>query len=213
MALDALASTGLDSENEAFRRALRFLERSQNRSESNDVSIGEGEDVVHAGDDGGASYGPGMSEAGMIVLADGSKVPRSYGSMTYALLKGFVFAGLPKDDPRMKAAWEWLRKNYTLDINPGFESASDPLAAYNGLFYYFHTMARALDLYGAEQIVDSAGVAHDWRRELAGRMVALQDQADGSWVNANSSRWWEGNPMLATSYALLALESALPPER
>src|SRR5258706_4295718 len=42
-------------------------------------------------------------------LPDGRKVARSYGSMSYALLKSFILADLPKDDPRMKACWEWLR--------------------------------------------------------------------------------------------------------
>ena len=160
---------------------------------------------VELGDDGGGVYMPGDSKAGFVELADGTRVPRSYGSMTYALLKGYLFAGLPKDDPRVAAAWEWLRKNWTLDVNPGFEASSDPQAAYQGLFYYFYTMARALDLYGEEVVVDAAGREHRWREELAGRLLAMQ-RPDGSWVNGNSPRWWEGNPVLATAYAMLTLE-------
>ena len=63
--------------------------------------------------------------------------------MTYALLKGLIFAGLSKDDPRMVAAWKWISAHYTLDVNPGFEASDDPTAGYQGLYYYFHTMARA----------------------------------------------------------------------
>jgi hypothetical protein len=33
---------------------------------------------------------------------------------------------------------------------------------------------------------------------------------DGSWINENASRWYEGNAVLATSYAMLALGNALP---
>ena len=51
-----------------------------------------------------------------------------------------------------------------------------------------------------------------WRAEVCGRLVAMQSKIDGSWTNQNSPRWYEGNPLLATSYALLALEAALPPE-
>jgi squalene-hopene/tetraprenyl-beta-curcumene cyclase len=153
---------------------------------------------------------PGDSKAGFIELADGTKVPRSYGSMTYALLKCFVFAGVPKDDPRMQAAWEWCSRNYTLDVNPGFEHLSDPSAAYQGLFYYFNTMARALDAYGEDVIVDAAGAEHPWRSELCGRIVAMQSKIDGSWLNRNSPRWYEGNPLLATAYALLTLDVAKP---
>jgi squalene-hopene/tetraprenyl-beta-curcumene cyclase len=129
--------------------------------------------------------------------------------MTYALLKSYAFAGIPKSDPRMKAAWEWLRRNYTLDVNPGFEAGTDPTAAYQGLYYYFAVMAKALDVYGEETIVDAQGVAHSWRKDLAGRIVAIQKKADGSWLNENSPRWYEGNPILATSYALLTLGSCV----
>ncbi|MDP6410025.1 MAG: hypothetical protein QGI46_11660 [Planctomycetota bacterium] len=211
MALEALSAAGLEEGDETFRKALRFLERTQNRSESNDLSVREGDRVVvRSGDDGGAAYSPGESPAGHATLPDGTRHPRSYGSMTYALLKGFVFAGLKQDDPRMQAAWKWIREHYTLDVNPGFEHVDDPRAAYQGLFYYFHTMARALDLFGEEHVVDPGGVAHPWRRQLCGRLLAMQRRDDGSWVNENAPRWWEGNPVLATSYAMITLSHAMP---
>lgn len=210
MALEALSVSGLDKDHAAFARAVSFLERCQNRSESNTLELESEGAVFVGGDDGGAAYMPGNSPAGYLELEDGRKVPRSYGSMTYALLKGYVFAGLSKDDPRVKACFDWLQQNYTLDVNPGFEYAPDPTAAYQGLFYYFHTMARALDLYGASNLVDGQGKPHAWRKELAGRLVAMQNRTDGSWVNENAPRWWEGNPVLATSYALLTLDSARP---
>lgn len=205
-ALEALNASGLPKDDAAFQRALKFLQRCQNRSESNDVRIPDGEKVVVSGDDGGAAYLPGQSVAGTIEIEGGKKVPRSYGSMTYALLKGYIFAGLPKDDPRMKAAWGWISKNWTLDVNPGFQAGPDPTAAYQGLFYYFHTMAKALDLYGSETVVDAQGKEHAWRAELAGRVLGLMRKTDGAWINENSSRWQEGNPVLGTSYALLTLE-------
>ena len=210
MALEALARSGLEQGAPTYEKALKFLERTQNRSESNDVRIVAGEIVITSGDDGGAGYRPGDSKAGFVELADGTKIPRSYGSMTYALLKCFVFAGVPKDDPRMQAAWEWCSRHFTLDVNPGFEHLSDPGAAYQGLFYYFNTMARALDAYGEDAVVDAGGTAHAWRNELCGRIVSMQSKIDGSWINQNSPRWYEGNPLLATAYALLALDVAIP---
>ena len=210
MALEALADSGLEAGDETYVKALRFLERSQNRSESNDVYISDGAIVVTSGDDGGAGYRPGDSKAGFVELADGTQVPRSYGSMTYALLKCFVFAGLDETDPRMAAAWEWCQANYTLDVNPGFDHLAAPDAAYQGLFYYFSTMAKALDAFGRETIVDEDGVEHAWRNELCGRIVAMQSKTDGSWINHNSPRWYEGNPLLATAYALLTLDAAMP---
>ncbi|MEM9382230.1 MAG: prenyltransferase/squalene oxidase repeat-containing protein [Planctomycetota bacterium] len=208
MALEALADSGLDSDDPAFQRAIKFLERCQNRSESNDVEVTRKGIVIKSGNDGGAGYAPADSKAGFVVLKDGTKVPRSYGSMSYALLKSFVFAGLKKDDPRVETCWKWLQENYTLDVNPGFDPSGDPSAPYQGLFYYFHTMAKALDVYGTDVVVDGDGVERDWRAELAGRLIALQSKTDGSWINRNAPRWWEGNPVLATSYALLSLEAA-----
>jgi len=208
IALEALAESGSRPGDETFRKALRFLQRCQNHSETNDLVL-ERDGVSYAsGNDGGAGYAPGESKAGFIELKDGRRVVRSYGSMTYALLKGYLFAGLPKEDPRVEAAWSWLRENYTLDVNPGFHAASDPTAAYQGLFYYFFTMAKALALYGEEHIVDGGGQSHAWRTELAGRLLSMQRQ-DGSWINSNAARWYEGNPVLATAYAMLTLGATL----
>ena len=206
IALEALAESGSQPGDETFQKALRFLQRCQNHSETNDLALVRDGVTYASGNDGGAGYAPGDSKAGFIELRDGRKVPRSYGSMTYALLKGYLFAGLSKEDPRVEAAWRWLQENYTLDVNPGFQASSDPTAAYQGLFYYFYTMAKALDLYGQETLVDGAGREHAWRTELAGRLLAMQRQ-DGSWMNTNAARWFEGNPVLATAYAMLSLHA------
>ncbi len=196
MALDALHDAGLKPEDPAYQRALTFLTRAQNRSESNDQP--------YAGNDGGFFYTPargGESMAGHLDLAD-KKEPRSYGSMTYAGLKSFIYAGLNKTDPRVKAAHDWIKKNYTLDENPGM-GAADPEKSKHGLYYYYHTMARALKAYGEPTITDANGVAHDWRKELAAKLITLQ-QADGSWVG--DKRWMEDNPIITTSYVVAALQ-------
>jgi squalene-hopene/tetraprenyl-beta-curcumene cyclase len=209
MALEALHTAGTPPSDPAFQKALVFLQRCQNRSESNDLAVVSEGKTYTSGNDGGAGYAPAESKAGFVTLPDGRQVPRSYGSMSYALLKGYLFAGLAQDDARVQAVWKWLRENYTLDVNPGFPASDDPTTSYQGLFYYFYTMAKALDLFGEADIVDAAGSAHDWRAELCARLVAMQ-RPDGSWVNENAARWFEGNPVLATSYAMLTLGTARP---
>ncbi len=210
MAMDALAAAGTKAEDPAFNKALAFLERCQNRSESNDVAVvGTGDlGAIKSGNDGGSGYAPGESKAGYVTLADGTRVPRSYGSMTFALLKGYLLAGLQRDDPRVEATWTWITKNYSLDLNPGFEASEDPSEAYQGLFYYFLAMARALELYGSDEITTADGNTHNWKKDLSARLTAMQ-KGDGSWENTNSPRWFEGNPTLATAYALLIMESTL----
>jgi squalene-hopene/tetraprenyl-beta-curcumene cyclase len=199
-ALEALRTAGVPTSDPVFQRAIVFLQRCQNRSESNDLVLVRDGKTFTSGNDGGAIYAPADSKAGFVELPDGKRVPRSYGSMSYALLKCYLFAGLSKDDPRVQAVWKWVRENYTLDVNPGFQASDDPAASYQGLFYYFNTMAKALDLFGEERITDAAGQTHEWRGELCGRLLAMQRQ-DGSWINANAARWFEGNPALATAYA------------
>ena len=115
--------------------------------------------------------------------------------MTYAGLKSMSNAGVDKNDKRVQAALKWLSKNYDLEQNPGMGDA--------GLYYYYHTFAKALDALGEDTFKDEKGVAHDWRKELIAELKSRQ-QADGSWINENS-RWLEGDPNLVTGYALLAL--------
>ncbi len=204
-ALDGLVASGLPPTDPAFAKALAFLQRCQNRSESNPTVIKVAGDTIVAGNDGGAAYFPGNSPAGTTTLPDGRKVARSYGSMTYALLKGFLYAGLDKTDARVQAAFAWIGKNWTLEENPGFDTSKDPRAGYQGYFYYLHTAARTLRLFGAEKVVDASGASHDWKGELASRLLSLQNKEDGSWMN-DVDRWWEGRPPLVTAYALLTLK-------
>ena len=77
-----------------------------------------------------------------------------------------------------------------------------------GLYYYYHTFAKALAAIGEDRLVDSNGESHDWRAELAEELISRQ-QPDGSWVNGNP-RWLEGDPNLVTGYSLLALSYCRP---
>jgi len=203
-AIDALRVTGVQPENEAIQKALVFLRRVQNlpgkESWEGTRTTEDGRKVrVRSGDDGGAAYYPGNSPAGYDETSDGTQIARSYGSMTYALLKCYVLAGLPKDDPRLKAALNWCFSNFTLDENPGSKPGSDEKVKYQGLFYYYVTLARALALADVDKVN-----GHDWRKELRAKLDAMQ-KPNGSWVNDRNGRWWEDNAILCTAYALLAL--------
>jgi len=185
--LEAWRAAGLDRDDPAWERALTFLNRCQNRRATNDQDF--------SSDDGGFVYSPVESKAGEVRLADGCKGLRSYGSMTYAGLMSMIYANVAKDDGRVQAAVNWARKHWTMDENPGMGA--------QGLFYYYHTMAKALDVYGEDLVVDASGAPHRWKEELRARLASLQ-APNGSWVNANS-RWMESDPVLVTAYALLVL--------
>jgi squalene-hopene/tetraprenyl-beta-curcumene cyclase len=192
--VEALRTIGTSENDPAIQRALAFVSRTQNLpGPHNTTSFPE------KNPDGGFYYTPaagGESQAG--TTPNGGL--RSYGSMTYAGLKSMIYAGVTKDDPRVKAALAWLAKHYTFEENPGMGDA--------GLFYYFHTAAKSLDVLAAETFADAAGTSHAWRDELSTAIVARQRE-DGAWKNGND-RWMEGETDLATAYALLALSYCLP---
>lgn len=187
IALEALRSTATDPKDPVWQKALLFVSRSQNRSESNDQAW--------AGNDGGFVYMPG----GNIEPFKGTE---SYGSMTSAGLLSLLFAGADRNDPRVVAAYDWIRKNYTLDANPGTGGRKD------GIFYYYYAFAQAMAAMGETEIVDGAGQKHNWRNELAAKLLSLQNP-DGSWVNKDSGRWWQDNPQLATAWTVNALNYTL----
>jgi squalene-hopene/tetraprenyl-beta-curcumene cyclase len=148
--VDALLAGGVSKDDPTIKRALIFIGRSQNlKSEFNDQPF-----AAKASDDdkGGFVYNlldqnnPKSDKR----TAEGGL--RSEGGMTYAGLKSFLYAGVSKDDPRVKAAIAWVRKHYTVSENPGQKDA--------GLFYYYHTFAKAMDALGEDPFVDAKGAKH-----------------------------------------------------
>ena len=192
--MEALRSAGGSPSDPAIQNALLFVSRSQNlESEYNNTPF------AAKVDDGGFYYTPAAGGSSQAGLTDDGGL-RSYGSMTYAGLKSMVYAGLTADDPRVKAATRWLRQHYSVEQNPGMGQ--------QGLYYYYQVFAKAMDAFGVDRFEDAQGTRHDWRKELADRLFAAQ-QSNGSWVNA-TPRWYEGNPHLATAYALMALRHCEP---
>lgn len=177
-----------------WQAAIRFLEKCQNLPERNQEPYVS----PRPEDRGGFVYHPGRSMAGGETNAATGKVAlRSYGSISYAGLLSYIYADLKKEDPRVAAVMEWLQANYTLEENPGMGQ--------QGLYYYLHLMTKGLSAMGVEELVLRDGRRVAWRREVAMRLMTLQ-QRDGSWINA-SPRWWEKDPVLVTSYSVLALET------
>ncbi len=194
--VEALRKAGAGPDDEAIQKALVFVSRCQNLESEHNTTPFAGKV-----NDGGFYYTPvvGRQDEERQTAAGGL---RSYGSMTYSGLKSMVYAGLKEDDPRVKATVQWIRDHYDVKSNPGMGDA--------GLFYYYHTFAKALDALGVDEIEDAKGVKHDWRRDLAEQLASRQ-QENGSWVNTNT-RWMEGDPGLATAFAVLSLTYCRPTE-
>ncbi|MDD4101192.1 MAG: prenyltransferase/squalene oxidase repeat-containing protein [Kiritimatiellae bacterium] len=148
---------------------------------------------------GGFAYNTQDPKSGIATNASGRVMLRAYGSMTYAGLLSMVHAKLEKSDPRVRSAVEYAARFWTLDENPG--------QGQQGLYFYYNVMSRALSAADINTL-DRTGSTGDilWREEILRKITAVQ-QSEGYWINENN-RWWENDPVLATSYSLLALAFA-----
>ena len=163
-----------------WEKALKFVERLQEK---------EGERA------GGAAYNNRTPQGGLATNSTGRVQLRAYGSMSYAAVLSMCHAKLTRGDPRVKSALEYCSKFWTVDENPGMGN--------QGLYYYYDILSRALSAAGVAILEQPDGRKVDWRSELSARLVKLQ-RPDGSWVNDNN-RFWENDPALVTSFAILAL--------
>jgi squalene-hopene/tetraprenyl-beta-curcumene cyclase len=183
-ALRAMKDSDVPANNEVWQKALVFLQRTQNHSETNDQSW--------AANDGGFVYYPGFT-----YHYDGGT--RSYGSATYAGILSYTWANVKKDDQRVQAVAKWIRDNYTVDENPGMGQKT--------VYYYYMVFAKALQALGETTIVDARGRSHNWREELGRKLLSLQDP-EGYWVNEVKDEM-QDNKVLVTSFTMSAIQAIL----
>jgi squalene-hopene/tetraprenyl-beta-curcumene cyclase len=196
--IDALVAAGIPKDDPALKKALLFVSRCQNLK-------GEYNDQPWAGEinDGSFIYSAAGGGQTKVEGYTGRGFP-GYGSMTYAGIKSMIYCGVSKDDFRVKKALEWIQHHYTVDENPGMPKSQ----AHRGLYYYYHTMAKCLDVLGNDYLVDASGKKHDWRADIV-HALASRQRSDGSWIN-DKDQWMEGDPNLVTGYALMALSYCKP---
>ncbi len=191
-----------------FIQAMRKFAEAQNRAASTQVDdfYQAATEVEALRDSGLPATDPGVRAAykqmAVAAMASGERsdqlqLPR-YGAMTYAELKSLLYAGLSHDDPRVRGILTCIREYYSLDYNPGDDS-------HRGQFYFYHALAKALRAYGSDVIVDSRGISHAWKTELNNKLTELQ-LANGSWVNSKAQDYLENNPVLVTTYCVMALQ-------
>jgi squalene-hopene/tetraprenyl-beta-curcumene cyclase len=214
--LEGLKDSGLSQEDPAYKRAVVFITRCQ-ATDSNTAPW-----KSQMSNDGGFVYTTSESKekigfAQSMAGDESVDVPgkgtvsqlRSYGSVTYAGWKSYAYAKLDKKDPRVVAAKEWIGKHYTLEQNPGFvdnpKTESDERMS--GYFYYIMTFARAFDAWQEPTVAVADKGERNWANDLVDKLTAIQGK-DGSWANTQD-RFMEGDPVLTTAYAVIALECAI----
>ncbi len=173
-----------------WKETVKYIERLQAKPES-------GEDNT-----GGFVYNPSDPKAGTITNRTGVVHFRAYGSITYAGLLALVYANVGPEDARVLSALDWSARHWTLEENPGMGQ--------QGLFFFFNVLTRALDASGRDFVPIEGGTLLNWKAELAKKLIALQKidpkTGHGYWTNA-TGRFWENDPVLATSYCVLALQN------
>jgi squalene-hopene/tetraprenyl-beta-curcumene cyclase len=184
-ALRAMKEAELPANDAAWEKAIKFLQRTQNNSETNDQGW--------ASNDGGFVYYPGFTYH----TEGGTK---SYGSATYAGVISYAWANVKKDDARVQAVLKWVRDNYTVDENPGMGQKT--------VYYYYLVFAKALQAVGQGTIVDAKGRSHNWREDLGKKLISLQ-HPDGYWVNTVDKAELQDNKVLVTAFTMQAIEAAL----
>jgi len=175
--VDALIAAGVPKNDPALQRAMKFISRCQNLpGEANDQPFAK---KTTEDDKGGFTYTPIDSDDNKHKTPDGGL--RSLGAMTYGGLKSFLYAGVSKTDKRVEAALGTA-----------------------GLYYYYHTFAKAMAALGDDTFADSEGKKHDWRKDLFEALKKRQNK-DGSFSNKGDRVFGEGDSNLATAFALLSL--------
>ncbi len=148
---------------------------------------------------------PSQGDGGFVYNANRSRTPKgddafeSYGSITAAGLFNYLVSGNDPTQPEVVAARKWLDARYTLSDNPNMERM--------GILYYLWTQTRVLAMSTQDWVVDGSGKLHDWRAEIAEHFMGIQG-AEGGWPGSVNTDWREGEPELASMYALLALQAA-----
>jgi hypothetical protein len=203
---EALEVSGLPKDDEYWKLVVEFVRKCQNNSEVNNdpefVSKLKAKGLV-VGEDGGLYYtpvaDPTLQKAGTKKIADKESIA-SYGAMTYEGIKTYIYAGLKKDSPEVKAAVDWVRKNYSVEAHPGFAYDEVKRNHLRGLYYYYLVMGRALDAYGENPFTTFDGKKHDWPRELGEQLLKTVRESK-MWVNDNAG-WFEGDAVLVTTYVV-----------
>jgi squalene-hopene/tetraprenyl-beta-curcumene cyclase len=190
--IEALIAAGIPKDDPAIQKALTFLGRCQNLpGEFNDQPFAR---KTTKDDQGGFVYSPFDKDEKIHKTPEGGL--RSLGAMTYGGLKSFLYAGVSKEDPRVKAAVDWVRRHYTLEENIGMGKA--------GLYYYYHTFGKAMTAWGENPFADASGKKHHWQQELF-EAIRSRQNADGSWRNQGERTFAEDNQDLCSAFALLSL--------
>lgn len=168
---------------EAFRKARIWMNRTRNQ-------------------DGGFHFHPQSNHAGNKAgwaTAEDRSRPLSYGTATADGLRLLTAIGEPTDSELVAETVAWFGDQPELDHVPGFAEPDAPGSWANGLkFYYYQSLSRSLRLFPKD-------VGQKIAKQIISQLEREQ-HANGSWSNQNA-RMREDDPLIATSFAIIALQN------
>lgn len=180
--VSGLRAAGVPASDPAVAKARLYVERCQNFPNK----------------DGGFFFSPShpnRNKAGEF---------HSYGSTTGDGLRALLLTGDGGSSARVRAARQWLLKNFDADQNPGDFPPERQAVRQALYFYYAASVAQALDQ--SADPAEDAEAGKQWASALATSLLGKQ-KADGSWSNAQPIMM-EDDPLVATPLALRALAAA-----
>jgi len=196
--LQAWHDTGLSVDDEAYKRAIIFIQRCQMLPVDsagkpvNDQPYAKDSKqlgFIYATAENDQTIGQGQSFAGTIeeTLDNGQKVSklRAYGSMTYAGFKSYLYAGLTPQDPRVVAAVDWARTHWTLQENPATGS--------DGYYYFLVMFARAMEARNEPTLAVTAGAPYRSSALLTGVSASATPESIKTAISSQA-----GSPKLTT---------------
>lgn len=198
--LEALRAAGHDDP-ATYRRAERFLRLLQKHPTEDRPQPNLNGDVATTTSkppyDGGFYFSPVVLAAnkGGTAAHQGREYFRSYATATCDGILSLLACGVRRDDERITAAMEWLKRHPELDYPGGVPVDTNENWRASIRFYHFAVRA---ECYAALQWPGA------WRKELCSIVAGLQ-QPDGSFVNCDGALMKEDDPLVCTGLAVIAL--------
>ena len=193
-----------------WKAAEKFVQRTQNDARFNTAAWASDDPA----DRGGFVYHPEQTRSGTTTNAAGIVKFRSMKGMTYAGLLSYIYAEVDRTDPRVEATINWAVSHWGLGSNnrvSGGAESHDTKDEKEGLYYLLNVMAKGLAAYGQDVFHPAGREPFNWRMQMVETLLSLQKTDPGTgqgfWVN-EVGRYWESDPVLVTSYALIALQMA-----
>ena len=187
-ALRAMKEAELPANNAAWDKAIKFLQRTQNNSETNDQKW--------AANDGGFVYYPGFSYN----AEGGTQVVRQrHLRRRHELRLGQREEGRSRACRRCS---KWVRDNYTVDENPGHRPE-------DGLLLLHGVREGAAGRRRADHRRREGPQPQLARRSRRKKLISLQ-HPEGYWVNTDKAEM-QDNKVLVTAFTMQAIEAALQP--